>query len=643
MSFGSHIYGIRRIAEKPSRLFRALSTPVHTALSFRPIAAAALVTSTTSIRRASYIHRHLSSRNKITVVQYLAFITPISTRTRKKETLPQLNINKEGVNATAITDQRGHDGDGGSTEDSMVSGRSRFTATTAARLYGKKVVVFTATHPTPGPAESAWQREDLPATIEQNRLLNNKDGRDDRVADNKRSWNLRTSVASSFFYDRIIRHFLPANYPRSVASGYVRFSLFSLVAATAGSASMVLSTQTLLLAVGVVGSHVTTTSVMAGALNWVLKDGVGQLGGVLFASRMGETRTFDSNPKLWRMVAAMTLDVAALLELLAPVLTTPTTILPLACTANVLKNIGFLTASASRAALHQSLAVSGNLADVTAKTGSQSMAAGMLGTALGVGLSSLVLHHPDPTHYFIPAFAVLAAIHQSCNYMALKAVALRHFNQQRLSIVLQQYIAIVEAKDTATIAGSLVLTPCQVAEREQFLPFVSPKSDDDTRKWLSIGSDLTIVCPEGLAQLERLLASCPYERYILNGINHNDNDDDDGDNEKYHRIHLVFLDTATGQDVIMGILHAHTFYQLYKQQQGQRNSLLTPKAAITQQGLNDEDLLTSSYQCAKGRFPLLLEQLHAAGWNTDTDVTNIEPANAFRLAILYRDHHHQQQ
>ena len=135
---------------------------------------------------------------------------------------------------------------------------------------------------------------------------------------------------------------------------------------------------------------VAAAPLLAGAWNWVVKDGIGQLGGVLVASRLSHlSKTLDADPKRWRMTAAVLLDLAAGLEIVAP-LAPMQWLLPLAVTANLLKNVGFLTASASRAALHQSLAVTGNLADVTAKAGSQGMAAGTLGTFLGVGLSTVL-------------------------------------------------------------------------------------------------------------------------------------------------------------------------------------------------------------------------------------------------------------
>lgn len=92
-------------------------------------------------------------------------------------------------------------------------------------------------------------------------------------------------------------HFLPAQYPKSVPHGYFKFVSYYFVASIAGSASMVLSTQTLLLAVGVAGANAHQAGIMAGAFNWVMKDLAGQIGGVLFASQMGKTRAFDADPK----------------------------------------------------------------------------------------------------------------------------------------------------------------------------------------------------------------------------------------------------------------------------------------------------------------------------------------------------------
>ncbi|OEU16350.1 DUF647-domain-containing protein, partial [Fragilariopsis cylindrus CCMP1102] len=244
-------------------------------------------------------------------------------------------------------------------------------------------------------------------------------------------------------------------YPKSVAPGYLGFASFCFTASVAGSAAMVLSTQTLLLAVGIVGQNVPQASIMAGALNWIIKDFMGQLGGIIFASRMGKTKAFDRDPKRWRMVSAIALDSATLLEILSP-LFHQSLILPVASIANIGKNIGFLTASASRAALHQSLAISGNLGDVTAKSGSQSILASLVGTSLGIGLSTILQHD---TFNFGICFICLSAIHQGCTFMSLRNVPLTHLNRHRLHLVLEEYIQ----------SGN-ILTPIDIAKVEQFIP-----------------------------------------------------------------------------------------------------------------------------------------------------------------------------
>ena len=395
------------------------------------------------------------------------------------------------------------------------------------------------------------------------------------------------------------------------------------MASVAGSASMVLSTQTLLLAVGVVGAaHSSSSSssagaaeasILAGALNWVAKDFVGQLGGVLFASRMGESKQYDGNPKKWRMVAALALDVACLLEILSPTVVGLSTIiannnsnnsnnhcvLAVACTANVLKNIGFLTAGASRAALHQSLAITGNLADVTAKSASQSMAAGLLGTGLGIALSSSSLlastctataTTASPAVPFTTAFCVLALIHQGCNYASLSSIHLTHLDKHRLYILLQEFV------DTQQ-----VLSPQQVAEREVWF---RPRQDD-TQDWLTIGSDLVALCPSGGAELEQLLAEVGTADYVMNIL--------DG------RIHLTFLQDADSQCLIQGMLAAVTLHR----------SLQVGSSSI-----HDLDMLRQmAHEGASKHRHRLLDAMKEQGWKMGPGETNIEPKNAVRFDI----------
>lgn len=55
---------------------------------------------------------------------------------------------------------------------------------------------------------------------------------------------------------------------------------------------------------------------MAAALNWIIKDGLGQLGGVVYASFVSDK--FDSEPKRFRFQATVAMQGANILELLTP-------------------------------------------------------------------------------------------------------------------------------------------------------------------------------------------------------------------------------------------------------------------------------------------------------------------------------------
>jgi hypothetical protein len=150
------------------------------------------------------------------------------------------------------------------------------------------------------------------------------------------------------------------------------------------SACSVLSMQALLCAIGVGAGSIP----LAATLNWIIKDGIGQFGGVIFAAAVNNQ--FDSDPKRWRMISNVSMDVSSFIELLTPL--APAYFLPMAAIANIGKNISFLSASASRAAIHKSFAIHENLADITAKSGSQTVLASLVGTSLGGSPHRLYIH-----------------------------------------------------------------------------------------------------------------------------------------------------------------------------------------------------------------------------------------------------------
>ena len=523
--------------------------------------------------------------------------------------------------------------------------------------------------------------------------------------------SLQFMNVQQWLYRTILIHFVPVRYPSSVQQpGYTIYATYSFIAAIAGSASMVISTQILLSTMFMVTATTTTTATAgaatataatAGALNWVMKDGIGQLGGIIVASQMGHYHAFDNNPKRYRMYSAMLLDLAAFIEICTPLLCgvfgpmihSPTTmiVLPSACIATICKNIGYIMASASRATLHQSLCIrnindsapagtfictgkansttgstttkekdvlegksvqnsptgaSNNLADVTAKFGSQGTAAGLIGTIIGISFSAsttvwhgiasvptLSSFHPIDIQQYssMLGFMLFVGIHQTCNYMALRSVALHHFNRQRLSIVLQNYvqqqlspISTTGSCTESSTRNTLVLTPAMVTEREYFLPniFYPFRTNDTCDKWLLIGCSLPYICPKGLQQFLRLQDACSNENYIIN-VEENGKFD--------RRILLVFFEQATSIDTIRGMLHAHVLQKLVF-----KNS----HHYFTADDTDDVDsnqiftAISKSHEHVQSLFPSFLHQLHKVGWNTQTVFVEEEP-NSFRLAIKF--------
>ena len=80
------------------------------------------------------------------------------------------------------------------------------------------------------------------------------------------------------------RAFLPAGYPRGFKKGYFEFSLYTTLTNGTATLMSMLSTQAMFLALG---SSATQATLAASALSWVLKDGIGQFGGIMFSSAFG--------------------------------------------------------------------------------------------------------------------------------------------------------------------------------------------------------------------------------------------------------------------------------------------------------------------------------------------------------------------
>jgi hypothetical protein len=227
-----------------------------------------------------------------------------------------------------------------------------------------------------------------------------------------KNYETDVSIGLNSMMQSLAAYVLPKGFPNSVGLRYERYIAFQAMDSISGTICGVLAMQSLFFAAGVTGSG---SIPLAASINWILKDGLGQIGGVLFASIV--SNRFDADPKKWRLVASLSMSIASILELSTPIF--PGYFLAIASIANVGKNIAFLAASASRAAIHRSFAIRENLADLTAKAGSQAILCSSIGTAIGVALAAAIGGDYTST---VSAFVGCAAINTASTYMALREV-----------------------------------------------------------------------------------------------------------------------------------------------------------------------------------------------------------------------------
>lgn len=161
---------------------------------------------------------------------------------------------------------------------------------------------------------------------------------------------------------------------------YIRWrSLQRLISST----NNVFGTQALLLSLGAKRSRIGSTA----AATWILKDTVGKLARVLWAS--GFSRQFDSNAKKWRFKAALLYAFGNALEV--STLLFPSSFFITAALGNAVKQVAMLTASSTRNTIYKSFsAMNDNIGDVTAKGEAQIAIIDIIGMVLGVAIGRLV-------------------------------------------------------------------------------------------------------------------------------------------------------------------------------------------------------------------------------------------------------------
>ncbi|XP_059481741.1 RUS family member 1 isoform X1 [Neocloeon triangulifer] len=246
---------------------------------------------------------------------------------------------------------------------------------------------------------------------------------------------------------------LPQGYPSSVSDDYMQYQLWDTLQAFCSYLSGTLTTRAIMQGVGVGDAAATP---LAATITWIMRDGTGMVGRIVFASWKGPE--LDTNCKKWRLAADILNDMAMSLELCSPLFPESYFALVL-CLATSMKAIVGVAGGATRAALTQHQARNGNMADVAAKDGSQETFVNLIASNIGIIILPLITSN----ELAWMLFSLLTSVHLFANYRAVCCLNIPILNAPRFNILFQQMKS-----------SQIVLSPKEVNARE---PVVLGRND----------------------------------------------------------------------------------------------------------------------------------------------------------------------
>ncbi|CAK9809949.1 RUS family member 1 [Anthophora plagiata] len=228
----------------------------------------------------------------------------------------------------------------------------------------------------------------------------------------------RTKSFYSGFISIAKEVFLPQGYPDSVHPDYTPYQIWDTVQAFASTIMGTLTIHSIMQGVGVGEA---TATPLAATITWILKDGTGMIGRIVFAWWNGTDLDGQS-----------------------------------------MKSIVGVAGGATRAALIQHQALQNNLADVSAKDGSQETCINLV--ASFVSILVLSIFHND--RFVIEFYLFLVMVHLYANYSAVKALCLNSLNEDRLALIVKSYIT-----------NEVIPEPEEVNKKESVLLLTKPTMD----------------------------------------------------------------------------------------------------------------------------------------------------------------------
>lgn len=263
--------------------------------------------------------------------------------------------------------------------------------------------------------------------------------------------------------------FLPVGYPASVTADYLEFQIWDTLQAMSSYLRGMLCTHAVLTGLGVGEASASATSA---TVNWVLRDGLGMAGSLLFAA--WGSAGFGANIQFWRLFADVINDVGLTLELVSPLF--PREYFFLFLVGGCLcRSLCGVAAGSTRAALMQHFARVGNMADLAAKEGSQETFVTLLGM---VGGALLMRWIDGDTRSTWILFGALTVLHVFANWRGVRALVLCTLNPQRTDLLLRDFCTQLLR---GTCNAPRLLRPSEVARRERLIWTAAPAATREVR------------------------------------------------------------------------------------------------------------------------------------------------------------------
>ncbi|KAG8140643.1 hypothetical protein E2320_003348 [Naja naja] len=338
--------------------------------------------------------------------------------------------------------------------------------------------------------------------------------------------------------------FLPQGYPESVSTDYLAYQFWDTIQAFASSITGTLATQAVLKGVGV-GDE--TSTVAAATVTWILK-GANWI--VMLNNGAGH------------------------------------------CTQKCIVGVA---GGATRAALTMHQARRDNMADVSAKDGSQETLVNLAGLLFSLFLIPLVVDNLLLTYALYALFTIL---HLYANYQAVRAVCMETVNRARLHLVLQHYLKWGE------VPGPAVINP----QEPLLLGFRQ-------RLKITLGAPLHTVA-SSVADFQKALEGNASNYLIFF-------------NRPAGLISILLHRQAVSEDVIKAYTHGLLLeVLLYEDMETcalERRSLLNLQHQLCKESSKEDPRMHSEmHQFLDRIFPKFLAGLAAAGWITDRNLLGPE-------------------